>query len=110
MFHETMHQIIDEYGQSGEVAWVYRQSPLDVLHSKARKESEASECAASLGGNDAFWKFADEVFNRTTSNDTLDIGSYNGGAGSGDAGQLSAIAVSIGLDKAAFESCLASGT
>ena len=110
MFHETMHQIIDEYGQSGEVAWVYRQSPLDILHSKARKESEASECAAELGANDAFWKFADKVFEITPSNDGLDIGTYNpGGAGGGDAGKLSDIALETGLDKAAFEACLASG-
>ena len=28
-FHVTMNQVIDEYGDSGQVAWVYRQFPLD---------------------------------------------------------------------------------
>ena len=48
-FHGTMHQIIDEYGKDGLVAWVYRHFPLDSLHSKARREAEATECAGEQG-------------------------------------------------------------
>ena len=44
-FHETMKQVMDEYGKDGKVAWVYRHFPLDQLHSKARKEAVALECA-----------------------------------------------------------------
>ena len=54
-FHKTMNQIIDEYGKSGQVAWVYRHFPLDAIHSKARKESEALECANEQGGSAKFW-------------------------------------------------------
>ena len=56
-FHETMNRIVDEYGKNGDVAWVYRHFPLDTIHSKARKEAEATECAAQLGGDAQFWGY-----------------------------------------------------
>ncbi len=52
-FHPTVKRIVDEYG--GRVRWVYRHFPLDEIHPvKARREAAAAECAAELGGNDAF--------------------------------------------------------
>ena len=70
-FHPTLQQIFDEY--EGQVAWVYRHFPLDTLHAKARKEAEATECAAELGGNDGFWAYLDRLFEVTPSNDRLDL-------------------------------------
>jgi protein-disulfide isomerase len=95
VFHNTMHQILTTYGD--KVAWVYRQFPIAQLHSKAPKESEASECATDQGGNAAFWKFADKIFEITTSNNTL------------DPAQLPTIASAIGIDVNAFNTCLSSG-
>ena len=96
-FHPTVKRLVDESG--GRVRWVYRHFPLDELHPvKARKEAVASECAAELGGNDAFWKFADRFFELTPSNNRTDIDAV-----------LPRIAGEIGLDKARFASCLASG-
>lgn len=112
-FHDTLNRLMSEYGAGGEVAWVYRNFPLDSLHSKARTEAEAAECAAALGGNETFWKFADKIFEITPSNDGLDIGDYsaNPSQPSGlDAGKLSEVATGVGLDKTRFESCLAAGT
>lgn len=97
-FHSTMKQIISEYGESGKVAWIYRHFPIDELHPvKARKEAAASECAAELGGNDAFWKYADRIFEVTPSNNQLDLS------------LLPQLAQDIGLDKTKFEMCLESG-
>lgn len=59
-FHETAIEVLDEY--DGEVFWVYRHFPLEQLHPDAANKAIASECAAQLGGNDAFWAFADEIF------------------------------------------------
>ena len=70
-FHETVKQAVEEYG--GKVSLVYRQFPLEMLHQKAKTEAEASECVAKLGGNDAFWKFIDNILETTTSNDGLDL-------------------------------------
>lgn len=95
-FHPTVKKLVDESG--GQVRWVYRHFPLDALHSKARKEAVASECAAEIGGNEAFWKFADRFFELTPSNNRTDIDTV-----------LPQIASEIGLDKAIFASCLASG-
>jgi protein-disulfide isomerase len=96
-FHRTVKKLVDESG--GRVRWVYRHFPLEELHPvKARKEALASECAAELGGNRAFWKFADRFFELTPSNNRTDIETV-----------LPRIASEIGLDKVQFESCLASG-
>lgn len=96
-FHETMLRVMDEYGKNGSIAWVYRHFPLDQLHPKARKEAEALECANELGGNDIFWKYAAKLFEVTPSNNGL------------DAAQLPAIAKTVGLEVATFNSCLTSG-
>jgi protein-disulfide isomerase len=96
-FHVTMKQIMDEYGKVGKVAWVYRHSPLDQLHPKARKEAEALECAAELGGNDKFWAYADRLYEITPANNGLDVA------------ELPNIAKYIGLDIAEFNTCLTSG-
>lgn len=96
-FHVTMKQVMDEYGSQGKVAWVYRHLPLDSIHPKARKEAEATECAFKLGGNDRFWAYVDRIFDVTPSNNGL------------DAAELPKAAEFVGLDKAAFEQCLAGG-
>ncbi len=97
-FHQTMKQIMDEYKDSGKAAWVYRHFPIDELHPvKARKEAMASECAAELGGNDAFWRYADKIFEATPSNNQIDLAVLPG------------LAKDIGLNKSEFETCLGSG-
>ena len=47
VFHTTLNQMLSTY--EDKVMLVYRHFPLDSLHSKARKEAEASVCAAKLG-------------------------------------------------------------
>lgn len=94
-FHPSMQQALQEY--SDKIAWVYRHFPLS-FHANAPKEAEASECANELGGNDAFWKYTDKIFERTTSNGTgfaLDA--------------LAPLAKEIGLNEGKFKSCLDSG-
>jgi len=90
-FHATAEQFLKEYGS--DAAWVYRHYPLAQIHSKATDEAIASECVASLGGNEAFWKFAEGIFAVTPSNDGL------------DQTLLPGLAVSAGVDQAAFENC-----
>ncbi len=95
-FHATLHQAMNEFGASGQVAWIYRQFPIASLHSKAPNEAEASECANELGGNDVFWKYIDQVFQLTNSNNSL------------DPAELPIIAQNLGLDVTKFNACLVS--
>src|SRR5258705_2287374 len=96
-FHATMKQVMADYEKDGKVAWVYRHFPIDELHSKARKEAQATECANELGGNKAFWDYADKLFEVTPSNNRL------------DPAQLPQIAEQVGLDRAKFDTCLDGG-
>lgn len=93
-FHATMQQVMVEYGTKGQVAWVYRHFPLDQLHSKARHEAVASECAGKLAGNDGFWKYVNRLFEITPSNNGL------------DPAELLNIASYLKLDQKSFVQCL----
>ena len=95
-FHETLKQIIEAYGESGKVAWVYRHFPLTTIHPKAFKEAEATECAAELGGELKFWEYTDRLFEITPSNNGLDLT------------LLPDIAEYVGLDRDVFVECLES--
>lgn len=91
----TIDQLTQDYGD--KVRLVYRHFPL-AFHANAQKEAEASECVAELGGNDAFWKFYDAIFARTTSDGTgfaLD--------------KLGPLAAELGVNQQSFQQCLDSG-
>jgi len=94
-FQPSLQRLIQE--ESGKVRWVYRQFPLS-FHQNAEKESEAGECVAELGGNDAFWNFTDKIYKRTTSNGT--------GFALTD---LPGLAAEVGVARKPFEDCLNSG-
>ncbi len=97
VFNTTMHQIMDYYGASGKVAWVQRSFPLGIF-SKSPTEAQAAECAAAQGGDSAYYKFGDKVFDVTPSENGLDLA------------QLPIIADQMGLDVTKFNTCLSSGT
>jgi protein-disulfide isomerase len=94
-FHETMNTVMDEYGATGQVAWVYRHFPIEQLHPNALGIALASECVADLGDNDAFWTFSDLVFGEREINAQTNVT------------KLSAYAVEAGVDQAAFDTCVA---
>lgn len=71
--------------------WIYRQYPLE-MHPNAEPLAEASECAADQG---KFWEFADAAFAKAPP--------------SVDPAGLAAWAGPLGLDAAAFKSCLTQG-
>lgn len=94
-FHPTMQELMKTYGD--KIRWVYRDYPLP-FHQNAQKEAEAGRCIAELGGNDAFWKYADAIFDRTTAN------------GTGFAlEKLGPLAAEVGVNQSSFQKCLDSG-
>lgn len=96
-FHDTMHQIIDEFGAGGDVAWVYRHLPLEQLHPNAAKIAEGSECVAEFGGNEAFWTFTDLVFGERGTNEPTNMQ------------KLPDFAAQAGVDRNAYTACVTSG-
>lgn len=101
VYHQTLKKIYDEYGKDNKVAWVYRHFPLSygerALHQNAAKEAEATECAAELGGEEAFWKYIDVIYATTKSNDGLALAT------------LPDLAATVGLDKTKMKACIDSG-
>lgn len=93
-FHVTMQKLIEEYGPSGKVAWVYRHLPLPSLHPSAPYIAEASECVAEIGGDEAFWKFTDMVFGERGTNELTDLS------------KLPEFAKGAGVDQIEYERCL----
>ena len=95
-FHPTAKQLIDQSG--GKINWVYRHFPLAFHNPGAQKQAEATECAAKQGGNDAFWRYSNLIYQRTKSN----------GRGF-PIDNIVPLAKEIGLDVAPFKQCLGSG-
>jgi protein-disulfide isomerase len=64
-FHDTAKLFMQ---RNPDVNWVYRHFPLGFHDPLASKQAQASECAADIAGNDAFWSYTDLLYTRTTSN------------------------------------------
>lgn len=96
-FHVAMKEITKKYS-SDEVAWVYRQFPLEQLHPNAPAVAVASECVAELGGNEAFWNFADSY-----------LVARSGGDKTAHSELIAKLVSELSIDKNAFTDCLSSG-
>jgi protein-disulfide isomerase len=95
-FHRTLKTLMSEYGDKGDLAWVYRHYPILDLHPKAAKEAQATECANELGGNGKFWEYINRLYEVTPSDNKL------------DPVELVNIAKQVGLSSDQFTSCLES--
>ena len=88
-FAPVAERLVSE--SQGKVRLVYRHFPLDSIHPLAHKAANASECVASLRGNDVFWKYHKELYaNQSGLSDAMLVDS----------------AVKAGVNRAAFQSCL----
>ncbi|MDP2629096.1 MAG: DsbA family protein [Candidatus Harrisonbacteria bacterium] len=86
---ETEKQLKEKYLASGQVRFVYRDFPLD-FHPTAVPSAEAAECAGDQG---AYWQYHDALFERQQ---TIIAGDFD----------YTALASELGLDAAAFGSCV----
>ncbi|WP_432470561.1 DsbA family protein [Amphritea sp. HPY] len=92
-FHQTVKNLIDLF--DGQVNWVYRHYPLSFHNPGAQKQAEAAECAYEQGGDEAFWRYTDAIYQRTQS----------GGKGFA-LDKLSPLAAEFSLDADVFQECL----
>ncbi len=91
-FFFTMQELISEYSERG-VAWVFRHFPNNTIHSRARDEAEAAECAGRVGGRMKFWNYIQALFEKTQSHDSL------------SSDNLTTIASELALPMKEFEEC-----
>ncbi len=98
-FHGTPQEVVKRLG--GRVNMVWRHFPLDFHNPAALKEAEASVCAAKVGSNDAFWKYANAIMART--------GGNGKGMPAANADPLLALAKELNLNSISFQNCLETG-
>ena len=85
----TLAQIESKYGE--KIKLVFRDFPIETLHPGASKAHEAARCANEQG---KFWPYHDKLF---------------AGLPNSSPELFKGIAKQVGLDTAAFETCLGSG-
>lgn len=90
-FQETYPQLLKEYVDTGKIKLVFRDFPLSSIHPNAQKAAEAAECA---GEQSKYWQMHDKLY---SNQDALDVES------------LKKYAKELGLNTAAFNTCLDSG-
>ncbi len=95
---QTMPALLLEYGISGDVNFVFRDFPIDVLHPTAPQGHAASLCVAEQGAVE-FWQFHDQLFRAQDEWSQL----------SDPAEFLAQTAADLELDTLAFDECVESG-
>jgi len=89
--HTVFKEILRAY--PAEIAWVFRHSP-QTTHPKSFREAEALECAWEQGGDDTFFRYLNQLFQTTRSDNSIDLA------------LLPHIAGDIGLNTELFATCL----
>ena len=93
---ETFPELERDYIATGKVRWVFVNLPLTSLHPNAAPAAEVAACAAR---QDKFWPVHDLLFrNQATWAPLKEPGAF-----------FLSFADSTGLDRAAFQKCLAAG-
>ncbi len=93
VFEKTLRGVMNEYGDTGNVAWTYRHLPVTDQHPWSRQHAEAAECAADQGGTSAFFRFIEELQLRAPGSTQFNPSGY---------GQIIEL---IGLDAQDFSAC-----
>jgi len=94
---ETLPSMLAEMIETGRVQYIVKDFPLDSIHPEARTAAVAARCA---GEQDAYWPMHDALFARQAE---------WSGLGAGAADVFTTMAAGLGLDGAAFDTCLAGG-
>jgi protein-disulfide isomerase len=86
--HPDLVKLMDE--NKDNVAWVFRHYPLP-FHPKAQPSAEAVECATEQGGDEAFWKLNDAIYEKMPD---IEVSAYPD------------LANELGLDGSALQQCI----
>jgi protein-disulfide isomerase len=97
-FNAIMQQIMTEYADSGEVAWVFRHLPIVALHQYSAMHASAAECVSSIAGPQAFWGFLNAIAAQAPGTNQFDPRDYE------------TITRGLNVPTDVFNKCIASGT
>jgi protein-disulfide isomerase len=98
-FEQTWPQLLENYVETGQVRYVFKDFPLTSIHPQALKAAEAARCAREVGGDDMYWQMHDWLF----------AGQDQWSNNSDHAAVFKSYAGRLGLDQTAFDACLDSG-
>lgn len=90
-FEATMPMLDKDYVETGKLRYVFRDFPLDSMHQHAFAAAEAAHCAGDQG---KYWQMHDRLFSDRLPPERKNLDSFAG---------------AIGLDPAAFKTCMDSG-
>ncbi len=97
-FGQTLPALVERYGRTGQVQFVFHDFPLASLHPTAPRGHEATLCMAEQGAA-RFWLMHDKLFQTQPLWSRLpDPGSF-----------LAEVAKKLGADLPAYEQCMAAG-
>jgi len=96
-YQQTLSSLEENYINTGKIKFVYRDLPLDSLHTNARATHIAAECADEQG---KFWDYHNVLFEKQTEWQSLPSSEL--------ASTLKQYAADLGLQAASFESCMQS--
>lgn len=97
-FRQTQPALVEKYGRSGQVKFVFRDFPLASLHPTAPRGAVAALCVAEQGAI-RFWQMHDALFQAQQQWNRLpDPTAF-----------LAEVAHKLGADMTAYERCMASG-
>ncbi len=99
-FQQTL-PLIQQYIDSGQVRYIFKDFPLNSIHPHAQKAHEAARCARELGGDDAYWMMHDLLFTNQQTRAGQPLPQHEQ--------VLKDLASTAGLPQAEFDSCLDSG-
>ncbi len=72
---QTLTEIQKKYIDTGKVKYVFRDFPLG-FHQNAKPAAMATECVHELGGDEAYWKYHDKLFENTQALDSDSLKKY----------------------------------
>lgn len=72
---ETLSLIRSDYIETGKVRLIFRDLPLSNIHPMAQQSAEAAECVREKGGDSAYFKMHDKMFEEQN---IIDSGTPNG--------------------------------
>lgn len=90
-YKNTVPELLSNFVDTGKIRYIVREFPLTSIHPRAARASEAALCAGEQG---KYWEMHGRIFDSQKAMADADFAEH---------------ADILGLEKAAFESCLATG-